>query len=490
MAFTHGVYTQEVPTSLLSPIETSTGLPVVIGTAPIHLGDITNINKPQLIHTYAEAVKLFGYSDDWEKYTLCEFIYSQFALFGVSPCVLINVLDPAKHSHTVKKLVSLTENKEIALPEALIENFEAANSNIDDSDEEEATGKIIYVKNTDYSLSYNDEGALVFTVIETGALANKAEVYLTYTELQPGNVAASDIIGGVDRTTGKYKGLELVSRVYPKFALVPGLIAAPGFSHLPEVAAVMVNKSQSINGLFYAQAVVDLPDTILNYTDIPEWKNTHNYTSAHMIACWPKISLGEKKYHLSTQLIGLMNLIDSQNEDIPYVSPSNNNLQMDACINSNGEEINLGLDEANYLNSQGIVTALNWSGGWRAWGNRTAIYPASSDVKDCFIPIRRMFDYLRNDFVTTFWQEVDAPVNRRLIRTIINSYNVRLNGLVAREMLLGGRIEFLDSENPTTDLLNGTIKFHIYITPPLPAETIEGIFEFDVENLNALFNND
>ena len=51
--------------------------------------------------TYAEAVAQFGYSDDWEKYTLCEFIYSQFALFAMSPCVLINVLDPAKHKETV-----------------------------------------------------------------------------------------------------------------------------------------------------------------------------------------------------------------------------------------------------------------------------------------------------------------------------------------------------------------------------------------------------
>ena len=89
-----------------------------------------------------------------------------------------------------------------------------------------------------------------------------------------------------------------------------------------------------------------------------------------------------------------------------------------------------------------------------------------------------------------FWQETDAPMNRRLIRTIVESFNYRLNGLTAREMILGGRIEFLDSENPATSLLDGKLTFHIYVTPPTPAETIEGIFEFDVEYLNALFNTD
>ena len=105
MAFRHGVYTQEVPTSLISPVQSEAGLPVIVGTAPIHLASsdeaLTNINKPQLIYSYAEAVAQFGFSRDWEKYTLCEFIYSQFALYGMTPCVLINVLDPSKHKEKI-----------------------------------------------------------------------------------------------------------------------------------------------------------------------------------------------------------------------------------------------------------------------------------------------------------------------------------------------------------------------------------------------------
>ena len=78
-------------------------------------------------------------------------------------------------------------------------------------------------------------------------------------------------------------------------------------------------------------------------------------------------------------------------------------------------------------------------------------------------------------------------MTKRLVRTIVNSFNVRLNGLAAREFILGGRIEFLESENPLTDLIDGIMRFHIYVTPPPPAEQIVGILEFDPQYFATLF---
>ena len=498
MAFRHGVYTQEVPTSLISPVQSEAGLPVIVGTAPIHLASsdeaLTNINKPQLIYSYAEAVAQFGFSRDWEKYTLCEFIYSQFALYGMTPCVLINVLDPSKHKEKITAREYQITDGEINIgTEILFSGFEAASLDVDDDfgDDDEPESKVIYKLNEDYSLGYDDDGNAILSVITGGALAGKTRVFLTYNKLKPEAVTAYDIIGGVDAQTGEYTGFELVNRVFPKFRFIPGLIGSPKFSEIPSVAAVMRAKAENINGIFSGQAVIDIPCDTAGadvYTEAPEWKNLNNYMSEHQIVCWPKVKLGDDVFHLSTQLIGLMNSVDNGNEDVPYESPSNHLLQMNACVNAAGEEITLGLEEANYLNGQGIVTALNWVGGWKAWGNRTGIYPSNTDVKDCFIPVRRMFDWIRNDFIQMFWQKVDAPMTPRLIRTIVNSYNVRLNGLAAREMILGGRIEFLSSENPTTDLLSGILRFHVYFTPPVPAEQIVGIFEFDPDYLEVLFD--
>ncbi len=55
MAYKHGVYVSEMPTSIIPPVNTSAGLPVVFGTAPIHLAsDPADANKPVLCYTYAE----------------------------------------------------------------------------------------------------------------------------------------------------------------------------------------------------------------------------------------------------------------------------------------------------------------------------------------------------------------------------------------------------------------------------------------------------
>ena len=497
MSFRHGVYTSEVPTSLISPVQGESGLPVIVGTAPIHLATdeeaMQNVNKPKLIYSYEEAVSQFGFSRDWEKYTLCEFIYSQFALYGMSPCVLINVLDPSKHKETItsREYEIVDGEVNLGVDVMISEAFEAASLDVDDDiGDDESESKVIYRENVDYSLAYDDEGNAILSVLTGGALIGKSKVYLTYTKIKHESVSAYDIIGGVDATTGDYSGFELVNSVFPKFRLVPCLLGSPKWSEKPEVAAVMRAKAENINGIFTGQAVVDIPSDSTGadvYTEAPEWKNRNNYMSEHQIVCWPKIKLGDDVFHLSTQLIGLMNSIDNGNDAVPYESPSNKLLQMDSCVNSAGKEINLGLEHANYLNGQGIVTALNWIGGWRAWGNRTGTYPSNTDVKDCFIPVRRMFDWIRNDFIQMFWQEVDAPMTPRLIRTIVNSYNVRLNGLQAREMLIGGRIEFLSSENAMTDLLSGILRFHIYFTPPIPAEQIVGTFEFDPDYLETLF---
>lgn len=56
------------------------------------------VNTPLLAYNYKEAVAAVGYHDDFAAYTLCESISAAFSVVGTGPLVLINVLDPAKHT--------------------------------------------------------------------------------------------------------------------------------------------------------------------------------------------------------------------------------------------------------------------------------------------------------------------------------------------------------------------------------------------------------
>ena len=155
---------------------------------------------------------------------------------------------------------------------------------------------------------------------------------------------------------------------------------------------------------------------------------------------------------------------------------------MDTCCLEDGTEVNLSWPQIEIITGDyGVVTALNFMNmGWVAKGNYTACYPANTDVKDFFIPISRMFDWVGNTLIRTFWSKLDKPMNRRLIDNILDTCNIWLNGLVGMEYLLGARAEMLESENPLLDLMAGILRIHIYITPPSPMQLCEFTLEYDI----------
>lgn len=470
--YQHGVYTHELPTSIKPPVKSTAGLTVIVGTAPIHLTEdpASLVNKPMFGYTYPECVKKMGYLDDFDKYTICESISSHFALFAVAPLVMINVLDPEKHSVPGTKQLPVIKNEAVLKEDGVLKSTIVVKS-VDDATTYE-----------DYEVEFDDNGHLhIFT-----SAAN--EIKVEYKKLDPSQVTNADIIGGVSQE-GNLKGLELTNEVFPRFREVPGILIAPKYSTDPAVAAVMKAKVSNINGLFGATAFADLSTTeVKDYTQAPMVKNQNNLDNEDLLVFWPKVSLGGKQYHMSTQAASLANLVDASNEGYPCEEFSNKNLQMDAAVLEDGTEILLSLEQANYLNGQGIVTALNWTGGWRAWGHRTSAYPTNTDPKDAFISVRRVFIYEQNQFILSFWNNVDKPGNPKLIENIVDSKNIDLNSKKARQLILGGRIEFAEEENATTDLMDGSYAFHLYLTPGTPAREIKGLFEFDPGYFSALFS--
>ena len=299
-------------------------------------------------------------------------------------------------------------------------------------------------------------------------------------------VESADIIGGVSPSSGALEGLELVASIFPLFRLIPGTLLAPGFSTDPAVAVALAAKATAINGVFQAVAAVDIPDDVAKYQDVPAYKESNNLTGERMAVCWGRAALGDEVFHLSSHLAGLMAFVDAQSEDVPYRSPSNQRMQITG-MRVGGADLRLGLDQVNYLNGQGVLSGLNWDGGWKFWGNRTGCYPSVTDPKDAFIPIRRFFNWHANTFILTYFQKVDWPITRRLLQTIADSEQIRLNAFRAREYILGGRIAFLEEENPVTDIMDGVIRFHTWMTPPSPARQIENILEYDPSYIQTLF---
>ena len=495
MAYKHGVYVSEVPTSLISPVAVDSAIPVFVGTAPLHLSQTgleeldKKVNNPILAYQYDEAVNKLGFirdSKSWGKYTLSQCIYSQFALLAVSPAIFINVLNPRIH----KKAAAL-KNYPVKDGQAILGEDVILDSVIVQTDE---SGPDAYEIGVDYSLAWDRNGEAVLNVLAGGAIPSASVgLWVKFDVIDSSMVTDYDIIGGFNVTTQSYEGLELVNDIFPKFRLVIGSIVTPKYSQSSAVAAVMYAKSNAVSGVFQAMAIVDIPSDkvsgITDYTDAPEWKNQKNLVYDKQIVCWPKVRLGDDTFDLSVQIAGLMGKVDAEYGGVPVAAFSNRNLQMDSCVLEDGKEVNLNLyTQANYLNGEGITVPVNWIGGWRAWGVQTAAYPANTDIKDSMISVRRMFNWLANTLILTYFQKVDLPMTKRNIETIVDSVNVWLNGLAAREFLVGHpRVDYDEADNPPTDAIAGITRFHIFATPPPSMKEIEFILEFDVAQMATLF---
>lgn len=478
MSYQHRISVKEIETSIAIPVSGTSGLQVVIGTAPVNMAEdpYNTIYKPFLINQFSDAASQLGYSEDHKNYTLCASMDASFRIFNVAPIILINVLDPRKHKKSnEEKTYAVTDKQatidiEGILPDTLVVKNDTTALKL----------------GTDYIYSFDNNGYVIITLLESGAGKEAKSLKVSSTSIDPAAVTETDVIGGLDSATGKETGCELIRQVYPLYQMTPGLLLAPGWSHKPRVGAVLAAKSKEINGVFRCENVLDLDtgDTgAKKYTDCAAAKVKAGYSSETSILCWPKVLIAGKQYYYSAIWAAMAAYTDASHNDLPYKSPSNELLNVGGAVLEDGTELNLDTTQAELLNGVGIVTLINDT-GWKSYGNNTAAYPNVTDPKDRWICCRRMFSWYGNRFILSYKSKVDDPTNYRLIENLVDAENGYLNSLTP-DYIAGGEIAFNEKENPITSILNGAIKFHTKVAFYTPAEYIENDLEFDPTILQA-----
>ena len=475
--YLYGAYGHIGETVAQSAVQAGT-TPVYIGTAPVNLvrgfADAGVINEPIKLSNMIDAQRKLGYAADWGTFTLCEVMNAHFnnTLGNIGPIYVINVLDPSAGKHrkateTTQQLSFTGGRAEFASSTIILDTLTIAKSDGGD-----------YAEGTDYALDYNFTKG---TVIITSLIADSpltGTLTASFYEVDDSAIEDDDIIGGVT-AGGEYSGLSSIALLYPEQFAVCNLIAAPGWSQSPAVYNAMLTASQKINGHWDAFVVADLPlvdssaqavDTI---TKAIAWKKNNAFTGERSKVYWPQgvDNLGNI-YHLSTLAVVELMRADFSHNSVPMETCGNKAIPIiKQYFGANATNRGFSQQEGKELTQNGISTAVAWGGEWVLWGDHTAAYTYGADVdpRAIFDVSMRMLMHITNDFQREWSPRIDEPMTRALKDEIINREQEKLDGYVSMGALLGEpQIVFLESENSTTDIMNGDFRWDIAVPDPAP----------------------
>lgn len=447
--------------------------PVYVGCAPVNLvrgyADLDIVNYPVKLSNYTNAQQAVGYSVDRDSFSLCEVIDAHFnnTKGNIGPIYVINVLDPDVHRKEAETTVNL----------AFSNGRATIKSDTIILDTLALEGK---VEGVDFTIDYNYTKGLV-VINSTGETKITGSVTASYYEVDAAAVEATDIIGGVT-VSGEYSGLGAVTLLYQEQNAVCNLLAAPGWSDIPEVYDALINAAQKINGHWDAFVCADLPlvdseggaiDTIAKAN---EWANENGYINERSKVFWPQMKgLDGSNYHLSTMAVVEFMRADYSHDSVPMETCGNKAIPA-AAQYFGADSKNRGFDQqsAKELTSNGVSTCVFWGGNWVLWGDHTAAYAYGADIDPrCIFDVSmRMLFYITNAFQREWGIVIDEPFTKQLRDRILNKEQEKLDALVARGALIGTpQVLFLESNNSTTDMMNGDFRWDIPVTPTPPLKS-------------------
>ncbi len=275
------------------------------------------------------------------------------------------------------------------------------------------------------------------------------------------------IIGGVDKETGEYQGIEAFLSSESIIHVAPRILIAPQFTHqLPEsenpknpVVAALIGVAEKLRSII----VADGPNT--NDEEAIKWRKSVGSSRVYVVDPWVKVFEGEER-PASPFVAGLIAKIDS--EQGFWHSPSNKEIN-GIVGTSRPIDFTLGNTNcrANHLNENEVTTIIHQN-GYRLWGNRTC----SNDSKWAFLSVRRTADLINDSLLRAHLWAVDRNITKTYIDDVIEGVNSYLANLKAQGAIISGKCYATPELNTPINIASGKVYFDFEFTPPYPAEQI------------------
>lgn len=274
----------------------------------------------------------------------------------------------------------------------------------------------------------------------------------------------SNVIGGVDTTSGEYQGAQAFLAAESVLGVTPRLLIAPGFSQ----EQALVTELISIAGRLRAIVIADGPNT--NDADAIAYRGNFGSDRLYLVdpgvKVWDTSTSSEVIEPASARVAGMIALSDSERGF--WWSPSNREM---LGITGTARAVDFALGDANaranLLNENEVVTIIR-KDGYRLWGNRTT----ASDAKWAFINVRRTADMINESILQAHLWAVDRNITRTYLGDVVEGVSAYMRSLKAQGAIINGEA-WADPELNTPDQIEqGKVTIDFKFTANYPAENL------------------
>ncbi|HEJ7828167.1 phage tail sheath protein [Serratia sp. IR-2025] len=299
------------------------------------------------------------------------------------------------------------------------------------------------------------------------AIADQAKPVTVVVRVEQGDTEAettTNIIGGVDATTGKKTGMKALLAAQSLLGVKPRILGAPGHDS-KAVATELLSVAQSLRAFAYLSAY-----GCKTVSEAIAYRENFSQREAMLIwpdfLSWDTVTNADAKAFATARALGLRAKIDQQTGWHKTLS----NVGVNGVTGISADvfwDLQDSATDANLLNKNDVTTLIR-KDGYKFWGSRTC----SDDPLFQFENYTRTAQVLADTMAEAHMWAVDMPLHPSLAKDILEGIKAKFRELKSAGYIIDGNAWIDDAANDKETLKAGKLVIDYDYTPVPPLENL------------------
>ena len=299
------------------------------------------------------------------------------------------------------------------------------------------------------------------------AIADQAKPVTVVVRVEQGDTEAettTNIIGGVDATTGKKTGMKALLAAQSLLGVKPRILGVPGHDS-KAVATELLSVAQSLRAFAYLSAY-----GCKTVSEAIAYRENFSQREAMLIwpdfLSWDTVTNADAKAFATARALGLRAKIDQQTGWHKTLS----NVGVNGVTGISADvfwDLQDSATDANLLNKNDVTTLIR-KDGFKFWGSRTC----SDDPLFQFENYTRTAQVLADTMAEAHMWAVDMPLHPSLAKDILEGIKAKFRELKSAGYIIDGNAWIDDAANDKDTLKAGKLVIDCDYTPVPPLENL------------------